>query len=364
MFLAPGRSVGLVAAPRGTQATRPRPSTAVLQPTKCVKDLAFPCGYIGMAGVRPTRGRLGARWHRHARAGSIPGSGAGSVRVRPTADDRLLAPLRRHWGWTLLGLLIAAVAAATRFAAIGVLPPSVKTKPFAHADASTSLTLGDAWQQSASNVPSRYDKTYAALSYRAYALADMVNSPEITEYVARAAGLPASKIGIIGPLWTDQWRIQQWPTGPKRASQIVAENDPYQITLNEEAGLPPYQPVIGVYTQAPSTETAARLASAVPEGLSAYLQHIQATTAVPERDRYNISQLGPVSVDPAHRSQLANVGVFTFLGVFVLWCGILIAVSSLVRDLRATAVASKVGGSPGRSSDNGRLVGDPANATS
>ena len=33
------------------------------------------------------------------------------------------------------------------------------------------------------------------------ALADMVASPEVAQYVARAAGLPASKIGILGPRW-------------------------------------------------------------------------------------------------------------------------------------------------------------------
>src|ERR1700727_394884 len=321
-----------------------------------MKDLPHARGYMVMAGVGPTKRRLRPR-----RAGT--GSGArpagASTRGRGVADDRLLAPLRRHWSWTLLGLSRAVVAAGTRFAAIGVLPPSIKMKSFAHANATTSVTLGDAWQQSASNIASRYNTRYGQLSERSYALADMINSPEITEYVARAAGLPASKIGILGPFWTDQWRIQQWPTGPKRASQIVVEKDPYQITLNEEAALPPYQPVIGVYTQAPNTAIAARLASAVPAGLNAYVEHVQATTGVPQRDRYTISQLGPVSADPAHRSQLANVAVFTFVGIFVLWCGIVIAVSSVVRDLRAAATVPKVGGSPERSSDSGPLVGDP-----
>ena len=71
-------------------------------------------------------------------------------------------------------------------------------------------------------------------SARTYALADMVASPELAEYVARAAGLPASKIGILGPLWTDLWRSQQWASGPKRASQIIIENDPYHITIERQ----------------------------------------------------------------------------------------------------------------------------------
>ena len=142
----------------------------------------------------------------------------------------------------------------------------------------------------------------------------MVDSPEITEYVARAAGLPVSKIGILGPQWVELVRDQQFPSGPQRDRQITIENDPYQITIDQEttqpgegpgAGAGP--PVIDVETQAASTEVAARLASAVPAALHVYVQHLQASAGVPERDRYDVSQLVPVSVAPARNSQLGDV---------------------------------------------------------
>ena len=86
--------------------------------------------------------RLSARTSAGMRAGSTRGWGPSSLRGRSNADDRLLATLRQHWGWTLLGLIVAAVAMATRFAAIGILPPSIQMKPFAHATASTKVVLG------------------------------------------------------------------------------------------------------------------------------------------------------------------------------------------------------------------------------
>jgi hypothetical protein len=238
-------------------------------------------------------------------------------------------------------------------------------KAFPHATASTQVGLATSGLSAYSQ-----RQSFDPLSTRAYALADMVGSPQITEYVARAAGLPASKIGVLGPLWTELWRSQQWATGPKRASQIVIEKDPYQITINQESTLPnegpgpgPGPPVIDVQAQAPSTEAAARLASAVPAALSDYVRHLQASSGIPAQDRFTVAQLVPVSVAPARKSQLADVAIFTFLAVFVLWCGAEIAVSSLTRDLRARAGAAKVGDITDRSSKNGAFAGDPADAT-
>ena len=243
------------------------------------------------------------------------------------------------------------MAAGTRFVAIGVVPPSIKLKHFAHSTGSTELVVGKSMSFRYS-VPDKYGN----LSSRAYALADMAASPEATKYVARATGLPASKIGIMGPIWTELWRSQQWAPGPKRASQIIIENDPYHIILNVQTNSPPWPPVIDVETQAPSTETAARLATAVASGLSAYARHMQTATGVPKPGRFEVSQLVPVSVAPARTSQLASVGAFTFVAVFVLWCGVVLALSSLMRDLRDTAAASQLGGGLDRSSGSGPLL--------
>jgi hypothetical protein len=310
-----------------------------------------------MAGFRPHtwRTRAGSR-RENLNPSFIPRSQPRTHLAVGNAGDRLLAPLRRYWVWTALGLLVAAMAAGTRFAAIGVVPPSIKLKPFAHATGSTELVVGRSLSFSHS-IP---DTTFSKLPPHAYTLADMVASPEVAKYVARAAGLPASKIGIMGPLWTELQRSQQWAPGPKRASQIIVENDPYHITLSVLTESPPWPPIIVVESQAPSTDAAARLAAAVGTGLNAYVQHLQTSTGVPTRGRYQVTQLVPVSVAPGRRSQLASVGAFTFVAVFVLWCGVMLAVASLTRDLRETAAAAEVGEDLDRLSNSGAPAGgDP-----
>ena len=273
---------------------RTRFAIVVTNPTadRASERIAPPSGVISawQASVL-TAWRLGARQHGHLRAGSTPGSGPSSVRRRGNADDRLLAPLRRHRGWTLLGLIVAVIAAATRFASIGILPPidrdeAIRARPSEHP--------GGAREDRVVRIQrARFCRPALHTHLRPGR-----HGVQPRDHRIRGARGWASRVEdrILGPLWIELWRSQQWASGPQRDRQIVIEKDPYQITINQETTLPaegpgpgPGPPVIDVLTQAPSTEAAARLASAVPAALSAYIQHMQATAGVPERDRYRQS---------------------------------------------------------------------------
>ena len=229
-----------------------------------------------------------------------------------------LGRLRRHPRWLAVGILVAAAAAASRFAAIGLLPPSIKFKSLAHTTATTEIAVGANLSLSLSQAPAVPDQYGRSLPTRALALGDMIASPQLKRYVAQTAGLPASEIAIDAPLWIQLQRDQQWATGQKRASQIVVERDPYHISLNTEFEAP----VIEVSAQAPTTQAAARLAHAVPIGLSAYLSNLQTKARTPLASHYDVEQLAPVAVNPSSSSGPANVAIFTFLAVFLLWCGL------------------------------------------
>ena len=170
------------------------------------------------------------------------------------APSGWFAQLWGHRVWLATGVVVAIVVTASRFVSIGVLPPSVKLKQLAHATASTELLVGKHYSLRSS--PTRDPYVNSAVP-RAQALADMMASPQIRGYIGRAAGLPSSRIAVDTPVWTDVERIQQWPTGEKRGTQIIMENAPYRITVDVED----YAPVIDVATQAPTTEEADALAS-------------------------------------------------------------------------------------------------------
>lgn len=267
----------------------------------------------------------------------------------------LLAQLRRHRRWIAVGVVVAGLAALSRFATIGLLPPSVTFKPLAQSTASTALSVGVKSSEQLI-VPDQYLRN---MSPRAATLADMIASPELQAYIGRAAAVPASEIAIDAPLWTDLQRAQQWATGEKRANQIVAERDPYRITLNDNLSAP----VVNVIAQAPSTNAAARLADSVGKGLNAYLLKAQTEAGTPLAGRYQVTQVAPVTVNPASRGQLANVGAFTFAAVFALWCGLVLTISSIARDIRTAAASSEVGGALDRSSGMGAGSGERIGAS-
>lgn len=258
------------------------------------------------------------------------------------AISRFPAKLQRRRLWVAFGVILALAVAASRVATIGIVPPSIKSKPIAHAIGSTQLVVG----RTSSLAYTRPDVYARNLGPRASSLADMAASPLVRTYIARAAGLPASQIAVDPPLWSELQRIQQWATGEKRASQIIAEKDPYRITLNTD----PNAPIINVIAQAPTAAGSKRLAQGVVDGLSAYVSSIEAASGTPLARRIGVSQLAPVTVDPPHRTGLANIFLFTFVAVFVLWRGLVLLVATLAGDVRTIAKRPKVRDSQDRSS--------------
>lgn len=227
----------------------------------------------------------------------------------------LLQQLRRQPRLLALGFLVAALAAGGRYESLA-----------RHFDATTQVAVGETTSLVHSESAKAPDYYTSRLPARSTTLGDMVASPEIRNSVARAASIPASEIAVDAPLWTDLLRDQQWATGEKRASQIVVERDPYRLRLDNAA----QGPVIDVSTQAPTAEGATRLAAAVAPAFNDYLARVSAGTPAPFR--YDAQQLTPVSVSGA--SGAKNVATFTFLVTFVLWCGCVLMVTSLVRDLQ------------------------------
>lgn len=255
----------------------------------------------------------------------------------------LIPELYARRRWLITGVVVATLAAASRFVSLGILPPSIEVKRLAHATASTQLLVGE---QDSLRASTSRDSYAASAVPRAQTLADMMSSPEVRSLIARAAGLPARQIAVDTPVWPNVQRIQQWPSREKRDSQIVLENSPFRITVDLETAAP----VIDIGTQAPTVQGAAALAAAAGKGLNAYVTELQSSAGTPRARRYGVSQLVPIGVSPAGRSGLANLAAFTFGVVLFIWCGAMLFLSGLGEDLRAVRARAKVSNNADRSS--------------
>jgi hypothetical protein len=240
-------------------------------------------------------------------------------------------------------MLVALAVVASRFAQIGLLPPSIKLKQITHYEATTQVLVGEHSSLSSSS-PELYTNADSA---RAQALGDMAASPEVLGYIARAAGVPASQIAVDAPLWGDLQRIQQWDTEEKRAYQVAAQNDPYRLELTDNFTAP----IVDVTAQAPTQIGALRLAGAVTEGLQNYLESVETGAGTPPARRFVVSALAPVAVDPISGG-VKNITVFTFVVVFAIWCGLVLLVANLVEELRIVRRRSQVPIRPERSSNS------------
>lgn len=251
-----------------------------------------------------------------------------------TNGTGLIAELLTRRRWLLAGVVVAALIAGTRFVAIGVLPPSIKTKQLKHATASVQLLVG---QSHSLNSASLRDINVTSAVPLAQTLADLMSSPAVRGQIAHAAGIPKAQLAVDTPVWSDVVQIQQWPSRGKRDSQIIVEGVPFRLTVDVED----IAPVIDVTAQAPTTQQAMALAAGAQRGLNTYWSRLQQNTRTPHAYRYEVTRLVPISVSPAGRSGLANIAAFTFATVLFIWCGAMLFLPRLADDLRSVRRAAR-----------------------
>lgn len=235
--------------------------------------------------------------------------------------------LARRRVWLALGLPVAAFVALTTVASVSVFPPSITRKPVTVATASKQLyvmppdALGNALPNYA---PSQYLQ-------QTIALADQLSSPEVRGLIAREAGIRQRLLAVDGPDPTYLSIFQREPSGEKRATQILVEGAPYRVTIDEDLVFPQ----IGVTAQAPTTNDAVKLALATQLAIGSYLTRVETSAQTSPAQRLEVQSLTPLSVSGGSSTGLVNVAGLAFLISLVLWSGLVIAATAVVRDVRS-----------------------------
>jgi len=218
--------------------------------------------------------------------------------------------------WVGLGVLVAGVAA---------VGSAMATTNAVFAVASTQM-LVDSPDSALANA------TVDLTGYldRAGVFARLMTSNEALQYIGKAAGINGNLIEASGPM-----EINGSPMATHAPVEVVDGQElpappTYQLSFVQNPSLP----TVDVNAQAPTTKQAIALADGAVTGFANFINHLNATGVTLGR-RVEVRQMGRATggvVDPGAGKK---IGILAFLGVFALWCGIVLYVDRLKADLRA-----------------------------
>jgi hypothetical protein len=221
----------------------------------------------------------------------------------------VLRELARHRWALAIGACVALIAAT--FSVYHFDGLKLKPRQLTHSSASTSVFV-----DTPSSVLGNLTPSFDPLQARATVYANFMASPEVLGMIGQKVGIPGDQLYAAGPVDSQVPRIVEEPTAVQRNVEITGETAPYRLNFNNDPNLP----TIGIYAQAPTTKQAVLLANAAATSLAQYVKNLQDADNVPTQSRVVIRQLGEASGGVADSGISKALAVIVFLGVFLLWC--------------------------------------------
>ncbi len=258
--------------------------------------------------------------------------------------------LKVLWGRRRLvavGALIAAAAAMFSVYQVGLAPPSLKTRANVFSTASTQILI-DTPDSAFADLADEVEP----LSARASVFARFLASPVAIGLIAHEARLPVDAIEAQGPYDQNLPLFEQEPTAEQRSSQIIGEGAPYRLRFENN----PELPIISVFAQAPTTDAAKKLATAVPAALGAYIERIQDQQHTPSGRQVEVRKLGNATGGVVNAGANLQIAALVFIVVMVGWCMLLIPAHTIARGWRDLDVGPRPRGSNGRNGNGGGPV--------
>ena len=224
--------------------------------------------------------------------------------------------IRLHKLWHLkLGLVIsialALFAGLWSVQKISLSPPGLTPRSLEMATASTHVLVDS---PTSAMVDLRQD-TYSVdgLRNRAVVLGNVIASSQVQARIAARAHVPLERLRIQAPLTAQQPSAPVDSENARHTSDILKSTDQYRIDLKAN----PTVPMLDIYAQTPTAESAGALANAAVDELNKYLAALVARQNTPLKDQIRPVQLGRatgVVITPGVRWQAAFLTFLLTLG--------------------------------------------------
>lgn len=233
--------------------------------------------------------------------------------------------IRRLWqlrAGVVLSLVVALLAAIWSVQEISLSPPGLTPRSLEMATAATQVVVDT---PTSALLDSRQD-TYSleGLTNRAVLLGNVIASASVRQAIARRAGLPAGVLEVEAPLTPEQPRARvAVGSQRKRAADILESTDQYRLSIQAN----PSVPVLDVYSQTPTAESAGALANAAVDELEAYLARLAEVERTPAKDQIQLVQLGRAEGAVINESVRWQVALLAFVLTLAAACATVIFAS-------------------------------------
>jgi hypothetical protein len=185
---------------------------------------------------------------------------------------------------------------------ISVFPPGLKPRSLEMATAVTHLLIDT---PSSTLIDMRQD-TYSLsdLQSPAILLGNVIANGSVEASIAQRAHVPPQLLRIQAPLTPAQAAPPVDSQSARHVTDIIKSNDQYRIDIEAN----PTVPMLDIYAQAPSADSAAMLANSAVDELKTYMAALAVRQATPQKYQVRLVQLGRatgVVINPGVKWQLA-----------------------------------------------------------
>ena len=172
---------------------------------------------------------------------------------------------------------------------------------------------------------------------RAVVLGNVIASPPVEARIAQRADVPAALLRIEAPITAHVASLPLNSQNSRSMSDILKSNEQYRIAIDAN----PAVPILDIYTQTPTAQSAAALANAAVDELKAYVTGLASSQATPAQDQTRIEQLGQATGTVINQGVQYQVAVLAFILIFLLSCATTMFVSRIREGWRLEALSER-----------------------
>jgi hypothetical protein len=174
---------------------------------------------------------------------------------------------------------------------------------------------------------------------RAVVLGNVIASPPMETKIAQRANVPSVQIQAPTTVQVSSLPVNTTGNSPSM-TDILKSNNQYRIAIDAN----PTVPILDIYAQTPTAQSAATLANAAVDELKAYLAGLASTEATPSNDQIRVEQLGAATGTVINPGVKYEVALLVFIFTFLLACATTLFGSRVRQGWRLETLSERTAG--------------------